>query len=262
MADGQDRLFIGIVRDVSERKQAEQEVQRTQVVLNSIIENLPDMVFVKDAKDLRFVRFNRAGEELLGYSREELIGKNDYDFFPKDEADFFWEKDCEVLQGGRLVDIPEEPIKTRLKGMRFLHTKKVPILRDDGVPQYLLGISEDITEQKRAQEQLRFTQFAIDRAAVSACWVTSDARFVYVNEAACRSLGWTREELLSMTLFDIDPDYQADAWPETWASIKARGGLTFESRQRRSVEQNRGRNVGRDESEARRSGRRGKTSRL
>jgi len=84
-----------------------------------------------------------------------LIGKNDYDFFPKEEADWFTKLDREVLASGELVDIPEEPIDTRRLGKRFLHTKKIPILDASGTPRFLLGISEDITEQKEFQQELR-----------------------------------------------------------------------------------------------------------
>lgn len=117
--------------------------------LSQIIENIPDMIFVKDAKDLRFVMFNRAGEQLLGYWREDLIGKNDYDFFPEHEANFFVARDRAVLSSGKLLDIPEEKIHTRYRGERILHTKKIPIFGPDGKPRYLLGISEDITERVR-----------------------------------------------------------------------------------------------------------------
>jgi PAS domain S-box-containing protein len=132
--------------------------------LDSIVENIPAMVFVKDASDLRFVRFNRAGEELLGYSRDELIGKNDYDFFPAAEADAFTAHDREVLSSGLMVDIPEEPIVTRHQGTRMLHTKKIPLLGPDGRPQYLLGISEDITEVRGARELLTTAREAAERA--------------------------------------------------------------------------------------------------
>lgn len=144
-----------VALDITDRKQAEEEVRHTQAFLDSIVENIPNMVFVKSAEDLRFVRFNKAGEELLGYPRAELIGRNDYDFFPKDEADFFTAKDRQVLEGRQLVDIPEEPIETKSKGPRVLHTKKIPILDEEGQPAYLLGISEDITERRLAEEQLR-----------------------------------------------------------------------------------------------------------
>src|SRR5206468_8367123 len=76
------------IRDL-ESLEAEGHLSETNYFLNTVLENIPDMIFVKDAKELRFFRFNKAGEELLGYSRNDLIGKNDYDFFPKEQADFF-----------------------------------------------------------------------------------------------------------------------------------------------------------------------------
>jgi PAS domain S-box-containing protein len=132
--------------------------------LDSVIENLPNMVFVKDAKELRFVRMNAAGEELLGFSRSELIGKNDSDFFPPDQAGMFIAGDRQTLRNHHLVDIAEETIQTKHKGQRVLHTKKIPIMDMDGVPAFLLGISEDITEARQAQAALKQAQAEADRA--------------------------------------------------------------------------------------------------
>lgn len=120
--------------------------------LDSVIENIPNMIFVKDAKDLKFVRFNSAGEKLIGLSRNEMIGKNDYDFFPKDQADFFTSLDRQVLSTRTIQTIPEEKLHTK-NGLRILYTKKIPILNTAGEPIYLLGISEDITEKKAAEAQ-------------------------------------------------------------------------------------------------------------
>jgi len=130
-------------------------LHRSEEFLTDIVENIPNMIFVKDAATLKFVRFNKAGEDLVGYPREALIGKSDYDFFPKQEADFFTAKDREVLDSRQLLDIPEETIQTSQKGERILHTKKIPIMDDLGNSQYLLGISEDITESKLAEEELK-----------------------------------------------------------------------------------------------------------
>ena len=143
------------VFDISARKRMEDEVRQSHAFLDSIVENIPNMIFVKDAAELRFVRFNRAGEELLGFSRRELIGKSDHDFFPRPEADLFTARDREVLAGGKLVDIEAEEIATRTRGVRILHTRKLPVFDSAGRPRYLLGISEDITEQRRAQEGIR-----------------------------------------------------------------------------------------------------------
>lgn len=139
-----------------ELQRIQHQLRSSQTFLEAIVENIPDMIFVKDAKELRFVRLNQAGTDLLGYSVADLLGKNDYDFFPTDEADFFTEKDRAVLESGTLLEIPEEPIHTRFRGIRYLWTKKVPIFDPDTQePRFLLGISQDITEKKVFQEELK-----------------------------------------------------------------------------------------------------------
>lgn len=143
------------------------ELSSANRFLDSIIENIPDMIFIKDAADLKFVRFNRAGEELLGYSRDQLLGKNDHDFFPKDESDYFVAKDREVLASGGRIDIAEEPIQTADKGTRLLHTKKVAVLDEHGVATHLLGISEDVTRQREMEREILDLNMAMaERARV------------------------------------------------------------------------------------------------
>src|SRR5439155_853219 len=139
------------------------DLRRSEAFLDSVIENIPDMVFVKDARTLRFVRLNRAGEALLGISRSDYVGRTDHDFFPVEEADFFTLKDREVIAHGHVVDIPEEPIETP-SGRRILHTKKLPVVDDDGQPIYLLGISEDITDRKHANDAIEAARVEADRA--------------------------------------------------------------------------------------------------
>ena len=148
--------WVASVTDITERKRVEEELKAANAFLDAIIENIPLMLFIKESQSLRFVRLNRAAEDLLGWPKQTLIGKNAYDYWPKEQAEFFVEKDRETLKSGNIVDIPEEPIQTRYRGVRILHTKKVPILDTAGNPIYLLGISEDITERKRIEKEQQF----------------------------------------------------------------------------------------------------------
>ena len=172
-----------------------------------MVENLPNMIFVKDAKDLTFVRFNKAGEDLLGHSREALIGKSDYDFFPKEEADFFTQTDRQVLQTGGLLDIPEEAIETKHHGLRILHTRKIPIYDDTGKPRYLLGISEDITERKRTEDALKKSEdryrSIFEKAVEGIFQTTPDGTYVAVNPALARIYGYDSPDDMIATITDI-----------------------------------------------------------
>ena len=151
-----DSECITITANMTERKQIALQLAESKALTDAVIENVPLMVFLKEAEDLRFVIFNRAGEELLGYDRKDLLGKNNLDLFPAEQAANFMAKDREVLDGeAGYLDIPEEPLLTAKKGQRLLHTRKVCIRGADGVTKYLLGVSEDITERKQAEQALR-----------------------------------------------------------------------------------------------------------
>lgn len=83
-----------------------------------------------------------------------------------------------------------------------------------------------------AEKKLKMAQFSIDRAGTGIFFMGKDARFFYVNDMACRSLGYSREELLNMTVHDIDPDFPEEVWPNHWKDIKQRGSFSFESHHR------------------------------
>ena len=197
---GQILGFNAIITDITKRKHAEEKQKQNQIFLDSIVENIPDMVFVKDAKELKFKLINKCGENLLGYKKRDLMDGNDYDFFPKKQAAFFTNKDREVLRSGRLKDIPEEPINTK-KGERILHTKKIPIYDEKGNAQYLLGISEDITERKKAEEALRESEekyrLLIENQTDLVAKIDTEGRLQFVSPAYCEMFGKTEEELLA-----------------------------------------------------------------
>jgi PAS domain S-box-containing protein len=147
-------LLRRVLADLQRRTVVESRLQEANRFLESLLESIPAMVFAKDARTLRFVRFNRAGEQLLGYPREALIGKGDADFFPPEQVEFFINKDREVLSQRELKDIPEEEIDTRELGRRILHTRKVPVFDAQGEPAFLLGVSIDITSEKQNERHI------------------------------------------------------------------------------------------------------------
>ena len=87
----------------------------------------------------------------------------------------------------------------------------------------------DLNERAKTFDRLNMTQFCLDHAADAIFWMEADARFVYVNERACRSLGYSRKELLSMTVHDIDPNFPKEAWAEHWGQLRREGSFTIES---------------------------------
>ena len=144
----------GIGTDITEVRDYQRRLEEANAFLDSVIDNIPVCIFLKEAEGLSFHKVNRALEELLGLTREELLGKNDFDFFPDHQAAFFAAKDREVLNKTKFIDIAEETIDTKFLGQRILNTKKLALDDASGKPNYLIGIAEDITDRKSDEKRL------------------------------------------------------------------------------------------------------------
>ena len=95
------------------------------------------------------------------------------------------------------------------------------------------ALAENITVLRNALNQLRMALFSIEKTAMEIFWTTEDAHFIYVNEFACRSLGYSREELLTLTVFDIDPDFTREMWAQHWETLRSKGAESVQTRHRR-----------------------------
>jgi two-component system, NtrC family, sensor kinase len=147
-----DNQILCIIREISARKNEESD---TKSFLQKLLDNLPVAVFVKKADDGRFLYWNKAEADLTGVPAERALNKTDFDIVPKEQAEFFRKKDKETFLKGSVEIIPEEPIDTVYRGQRIVRTLKTPFYDENGIPLYLLGISEDITDKKYIEEELR-----------------------------------------------------------------------------------------------------------
>jgi diguanylate cyclase (GGDEF)-like protein/PAS domain S-box-containing protein len=156
--DGKPRYLIGLINDITDRKQAEDKIRRTQIFLDTIIENVPSTIIVKDARDFRYLMINRAGEQLFGIPRERIVGNKDGDIFDKEQADAITGRDIEMCGAGEPLVRGDHPLHTPGNGVRVITSNRVMLPGDDGKPQYLLSVLEDMTE--RAQAAARIAHMA------------------------------------------------------------------------------------------------------
>jgi len=160
--DGKPVAYMTIRIDITNRKRAENELRRTKIFIDTVIEHVPVPIIVKDiagletdARDSRFTLFNRAYEELTGDSRSRLIGKTAHQLFPKERADLIVQSDNEALQSNKVVSTREHPIVTPHNGTRLVLSKKIVIRDENDEPQYLLTAIDDVTERRRGEQRIK-----------------------------------------------------------------------------------------------------------
>lgn len=191
--------------DISERKESERKVMESREFLGSLLNAIPEPVFVKDDKH-RWILLNDEALDMWGYSREEIIGKSDHDIFPKEQADVFWEKDDLVFRDGGTI-VNEEKI-TRWDGeIRTISTVKTLCVDDVTGAKILIGTIRDITEKKATeaalQEQFHFLKQLIN--IIPAPLFYKDVRGVYIdcNAAFCAFCGKDKKDIVGKSVSSL-----------------------------------------------------------
>lgn len=211
-------IIYCIWRDITNRKRKDEKLHDAQQLMDSIIDNIPAMVFMKSASDFQFELFNRSGEELLGYPAADILGKNDHDVFPQDQADFFAAGDRQVLASEAIIEFPEAIITTSKGENRYLYTRKVALRDKEGKPKHILGISIDFTERKRAEEELRIAAVTFETDA--AIMINdADGNIIKVNKAFQTITGFTHEDVYGknpriLSSGRHDRQFYADMWQQ------------------------------------------------
>jgi diguanylate cyclase (GGDEF)-like protein/PAS domain S-box-containing protein len=224
--------LLGITRDITERKQAEEALRESEnryhTLFNAIDEGfcIVEVIFDDNGKpvDYRFLETNPSFEKQTGLVVSQ--GKRMRELAPKHEEHWF------RIYGE--IAVTGEPARFQNQAAQLHRWYDVYAFRI-GKPEdrQVAILFNDITERKEGEDKLKLTRFSVDHAAISAFLIGKDAHILYVNEQAGSSLGYSREELLEMTIPDLDPNAPMSAWPDIWARLKKEGRLRFESLHRK-----------------------------
>jgi PAS domain S-box-containing protein len=160
-------LSIGI--DVTQRRQLEENLRRSQQFLHTFVDNLPLTVFSKNVQDdFRYELINQNAEHIMGFSAEAGLGKNDYDLLPAELADIHREEDLAVVRQGQLIDTSREVFRPNTGETLYIRSIKMPMYDSQGQITHLLGIGEDFTDRKRAESLLSSQTEVLERIAADA----------------------------------------------------------------------------------------------
>lgn len=148
-----DNLVV-IIRDISDRKQAEIKLAREHELLQTLMDNIPDSIYFKDENNC-FIMVNKAKAVHSNVKPEDMVGKTDFDFLPDDQAKKAFEDDQEILKTGKYIINKVEKLTDQSGADRWVSVTKVPRFDAEGNIIGTAGISRDITEWKRLKEMYK-----------------------------------------------------------------------------------------------------------
>lgn len=208
-------LVSSVIRDITARRKAEDELAQQRILLASTLDTIPDIIFVKDSAG-RYLQCNPACARFMGRDRDQIIGATDEELFGAEIAAEFRARDQAVIDAGeRLTN--EEWVTYPDGSERLLETNKVPFKDCSGKLGGVLGISRDITERYLAAEQLAEAEerqrLVLESTGEGIFGVDASGKLMFINSAAARLLGYSKDELLGNGIHDMIHHSRVDGTP-------------------------------------------------
>lgn len=224
-----------VTTDISERKRAEEALRKSQERLELALQGA-DLGTWEWYVNTGIFLFSDRTINMLGYTRDEIDPQRNIikELIHPEDSHRINDRLQAHLEGSTPAYEAEYRLRTKNGQWKWILDRGKVVDRDgEGRPVRMAGTHLDITDRKRAEDMLRLTQYSIDHSMEAAYWIRPDGTLFYVNEAACRSLGYSSDELLQMSIADIDPEWPAAEWQTRYEHLKHSNGASFESMHRR-----------------------------
>ncbi|MDJ0554720.1 MAG: response regulator [Microcoleaceae cyanobacterium MO_207.B10] len=233
MADQMQQHLLGLQQQVVEKQQVEIALRDSQKKYRSVVDTLKEIIFQTDATG-KWTFLNAAWEEITGFTVAESLGKPFSDFLHPDDRPMALKTlqsfvDCQNYQNQKCE------LRYLKKNGEFCWMAALvqTNYHKDGNFAGTSGTLNDITQRRETEEALKISQFSLERAADEVFLIEPDGRFIYVNQAACISLGYSKTELLKMSVWDIDVIYSSEQkWRQHWQELKKIVFMRFDSTQK------------------------------
>jgi diguanylate cyclase (GGDEF)-like protein/PAS domain S-box-containing protein len=204
-----DLLLERTIRFNIDRWNLKQELVKQQSINKSIIETIPDLLWLKDINGI-YITCNPRFEEFFGASLSEIVGKTDYDFVDKELADFFRMHDKKALYAGKPTSNQEIITFATTGKEALLETTKTPVVGENGDLIGVLGIGHDITENQtllnKVTEGQKLLEDLLDAIPLNIYQIDLNGKLTFVNETIAKSLKMKKSNILGKTAYDFYPE--------------------------------------------------------
>lgn len=219
---------VALRKEIAARIAAEDYLERSHGLLDSIFEHIPGMIVLKRVSDMRIARINSSGERMLGRSRDLLYGRCNDEIYAPDLAEMLTQADVQAVDQEGLVRLAVQRVEMPAATPRWIAYSMTTLRNREGVAQYILEFGEDVTEredlQRRLEDQLRFLEQLIEAFPGPVFSKDVGGRYLAVNTQFEEFVGRPRTDLIGKTAFDIAPENLAQEYDQADRALMEAGG--------------------------------------